>query len=241
MAAPRSRLLRLALLALALVVGLLALRRGLGLELDSDSLERAVASLGIWAPLAYVGIVAFRVPLGLPSQLVLMGGGLVFGTLEGTLFGALGILLSAVLLFAGARWAGREVVEERLPPRMRPVFDLAETRLGALFMAVGTGYPFGPITMYHLIAGVTGMALVVFVLAVSIGALMRSALFTYFGSRLVSGDLSGLAVACAAIGVVVIVPLCFSRSRAWLVQVGRGPTEPAPVPGGDEVDRPPIA
>ena len=30
---------------------------------------------------------------------------------------------------AGARWAGREVVEERMPYRMRPVFDLAETRM----------------------------------------------------------------------------------------------------------------
>lgn len=230
MAAPHARLLRLALVSLAVGGGFLVLRRMLGLEFDPSSMEQVVATLGIWAPLGYIGIVAFRVPLGLPSQLVLVGGGLVFGAVEGTIFGALGILLSAVLLFIGARWAGREVVEERLPHRMRPVFDLAETRLGALFLAAGTGYPFGPITMYHLISGVTGMALLVFVLAVSIGALFRSALFTFFGSRLVSGDLGGIAVATAAIGLVVAVPLCFPGSRAWLIQVGRGETEPPPLP-----------
>jgi uncharacterized membrane protein YdjX (TVP38/TMEM64 family) len=226
----RARWLRLLVVALAFGAGFLVLRRTLGLEFDPSSMEQVVATLGIWAPLGYVGIVAFRVPLGLPSQLVLVGGGLVFGTLEGTLLGALGILLSAVLLFAGARWAGRDVVEERMPYRMRPVFDLAETRLGALFLAAGTGYPFGPITMYHLISGVTGMALLVFVVAVAIGALFRSALFTFFGSRLISGDLAGIAAASAAIAVVVAIPLCFPRSRAWLFQVGRGSTEPAPLP-----------
>jgi uncharacterized membrane protein YdjX (TVP38/TMEM64 family) len=216
--------------SLAIGAGFLLLRRTLGLEFDPASMQDAVAAMGIWAPLGYVGIVAFRVPLGLPSQLVLVGGGLVFGTVRGTAFGALGILLSAVLLFVGARWAGREVVEARLPDRMRPVFQLAETRLGALFLAAGTGYPFGPITMYHLIAGVTGMAVLLFVIAVSVGGLFRSALFTYFGSRLVSGDLTGILLATLAITAVVALPLCFRRSRAWFFQVGREAKEPAPVP-----------
>jgi uncharacterized membrane protein YdjX (TVP38/TMEM64 family) len=228
----RARILRLGIVSLALGAGLLVLRRSLGLEFDPDSLRQAVSGLGVWAPLGYVGIVAFRVPLGLPSQLVLMGGGLVFGTLQGTLFGGLGILVSALLLFTTARWAGREVVEERLPTRMRPVFDLAETRLGALFLAAGTGYPFGPITMYHLISGVTGMAVLGFVIAVSVGGLFRSALFTFFGSQLVSGDLTGIALATFALGAVVVMPLCFRRSRAWFFALGR--SSQGPRPEGDQ-------
>lgn len=222
----RARWLRGAAVGLVLLAGFLVLRHSLGLEFDPESMQTAVAALGIWAPLGYVGIVTFRVPLGLPSQLVLIGGGLVFGTLRGTALGALGLLISAVLIFLAARWTGREAVEARLPARMRTVFELAETRLGALLLAAGTGYPFGPITMYHLICGVTGMTLAVFVVAVAAGSLFRAALYTYFGSQLVSGDLVGVASATALIAGVVLVPLCFRRSRRWLFQVGRPAAEP---------------
>ena len=34
----------------------------------------------------------------------------MFGTLAGTLYGAVGLLLSALVLFVGARWAGRDAV-----------------------------------------------------------------------------------------------------------------------------------
>lgn len=213
-------------IGIALVASFFLLRRSLGLDFDPDSMHEAVAGMGVWAPLVYVAIVAFRVPLGLPSQLVLVGGGLVFGTLSGTLYGAVGLLTSAIFLFLTARYAGRETVVDRVPGRMRPIFDLASTRIGALFLAVGTGYPFGPITMYHLIAGVTSMAFLAFVIAVAAGSMIRSATFTFFGSRLLSGEVGGLLEASAVIAAAVVVPLLFPRSRGWLLQaLGREPVE----------------
>lgn len=218
--------------AVAVAIAFTLLRRQLGLDFDPESMQTAVAGMGVWAPLVYVGIVAFRVPLGLPSQLVLVGGGLVFGTLSGTVYGALGLLVSAVFLFFAARYSGREAVVSRLPDRMRPVFDLACTRVGAFVLALGTGYPFGPITMYHLIAGVTGMGFLVFVLAVASGALVRSATFTFFGSRLLSGELGGLLEATAVLAAAVVVPLLFPRSRGWLLQaLGRKPVQSGDLSG----------
>jgi uncharacterized membrane protein YdjX (TVP38/TMEM64 family) len=218
---------RLLVGAAVLLVGFIAMRRALGLEFDPESMETTVSSMGVWGPLVYMGIVAFRVPLGLPSQLVLVGGGIVFGTLSGTLYGAAGLLASGVALFLGARYAGREALESRIPPRMRPVLDLAATRVGALSMAVGTGYPFGPITLYHLVAGVTGMAFVAFVLAVGAGSLVRSATFTFFGSQILAGDSMGIVQAGALIAAAVLVPLLFPRSRAWLLDAfGRERTAP---------------
>lgn len=213
----RRRLWPALILGAVVVAGFLAVRRTLGLEFDPGSLQQVVSEMGVWGPLVYVGIVAFRVPLGLPSQLVLVGGGLVFGTLTATLCGALGLTLSAIALFLVARVTGRASIEARVPPRMRPVLDLAETRLGALFLALGTAYPFGPITMYHLLAGVTGMGLAVFVVAVGVGALGRAALFSYFGSRLVEGGVWGVLQAGALLAVAIALPLGVPRSRRWLV------------------------
>jgi len=223
----RRRRIALITAGILLVVCFFLLRRALGLDFDPDSMHAAVSDMGVWAPLVYVAIVAFRVPLGLPSQLVLVGGGLVFGTLSGTFYGALGLLASAISLFVIARYTGREAVVAGLPGRMRPILARAGTRVGAIFLAVGTGYPFGPITMYHLLAGVTGMAFAAFLIAVAAGAAVRSATFTFFGSRLLSGEIGGLLEASAVIGAAVVVPLLVPRSRGWLLQaLGREKVEP---------------
>jgi uncharacterized membrane protein YdjX (TVP38/TMEM64 family) len=227
-----TRILAVCALALAAFA---AARRGLGIDLDPESVRGAVEGLGVWGPLAFVGIMTFRVPLGVPSQLVLVGGGLLFGTVAGTLYGALGITLSAVLLFLGARWTGRAAIEARVPDRLRPLLDLSGSRVGAAFLVLGTGYPFGPITMYHFFAGLTGMTLPVFVVAVALGAAIRSATYTYFGSSLVVGDAAGLLQAVGLIALAALAPLALSRPRAWLLQaMGRGAPPPRGEPGAGE-------
>jgi len=206
------------LTGIALVAIFLGLRAGLGLEFSAASVSDAVERMGPLAPLAYVGIVVFRVPLGLPSQLVLVGGGALFGAAAGTLYGAIGLLLSALVYFLGARWAGREAVEARLPERFRGLLEVAGSRAGALFVGVGTAYPFGPITSYHLLAGVTAMAVWIFLVSVAVGSLVRAALYTTFGSALIAGDAKVMLGAAALTAAVVALPLCFRTPRAWLLQ-----------------------
>ena len=208
----------------ALFAGLLWLRGQSGVELSAESLRDAVARLGAWAPLVYVLVVAFRVPLGAPSQLVLVGGGLLFGTLAGTFYGVLGLVLSAVVLFGGARWAGHESVVARLPGRFQPLLDIASSRAGVAFVAVGTGYPFGPVTMYHLAAGLTRMSISSFTLAVTLGSAVRSLTYTYFGSSAVSGSLGEILQALLLFSSALLIPLLFRRPRSWIMQaLGRSP------------------
>lgn len=211
-----------------IVVAFATLRRQLGLEFDPESMHQVVADMGIWAPLVFVGIVTFRVPLGLPSAIVLVGGGAVFGALAGTLYGALGILCSGIFMFFAARATGPDAILARLP-RMRSFAELAGSPVGALVLILGSGYPMGPATLFHLVAGVAGMAFVTFVVAAGIGAAMRSAVYTFFGSRLIEGDLSALLEPTLVMGVVLAVPLLFPRSRAWLLRsLRRGaPSGPA--------------
>jgi uncharacterized membrane protein YdjX (TVP38/TMEM64 family) len=226
----RRTLVTLAIAGLALLALGLA-RRSLGIDADPAALQEAVARLGVWGPLAYVGLVALRIPLGLPSALVLLAGPLLFNTLTATLCGAAGLTLSAVAIFLIARHSGRARIEARLPGRLRPLLELASSRLGAVFIALGTAYPFGPITLYHLLAGVTGMGVVVFVLSVASGSLGRSALFTFFGRRLVEGDAGDLLEASLVVGVVVVLPLLIPRTRRWLLDAMRaGRSEPPQAP-----------
>lgn len=218
------------ILVAALFGGLLWFRARSGVELNAESLRDAVARLGAWAPAVYVLVVAFRVPLGAPSQVVLIGGGLLFGTLAGTLYGTLGLVLSALVLFVGARWAGQESVVARLPARFRPLLDIASSRAGAAFVAVGTGYPFGPVTMYHIAAGLTRMSLGAFALAVILGSALRSLTYTFFGSSAVSGSFENILRAFVVFSLALGVPLLFRRPRSW-IQQALGRAKPSP---GDE-------
>lgn len=202
-------------------LGGMFLREALGIDWSSESLRAFVDQAGAWAPLVFVALVALRLLVMIPSQLLLTAAGVVFGAAYGTLYGALGLTLSALLNFAFVRWLGVEALRNRIPVRLRYALALARSRAGAGALAVVTGYPVGPITAVQMTAALTGMSLLSYALAVGCGSAVRAATFSYFGSTLLEGQriLIGLAVIAAAAGG----PLLFPRSRAWLRQaIARG-------------------
>jgi uncharacterized membrane protein YdjX (TVP38/TMEM64 family) len=136
-------------------------RQQLGIEWSAQSVRDAVADFGLWGPLFFVMLIAFRAVLMVPSQILLIAAGLCFGTVLGTLYGALGITLSGVIAFQLVRWTGRDALRRRSPPQVQAALDGAGRTIGATFVALATGYPVGPITAWHAAAGLTGMGGVV--------------------------------------------------------------------------------
>jgi len=177
-------ILGLSLLALGIFV-----RDRLGIDLDPESIRQWVLSAGPIAPVLCVAMVAGRSVIGLPSQLVLIVAGLSFGIFWGTVYGALGLEISGLITFQLARVAGRESVHRKIPERLRPIIARAGERPGAVFIAVGTGYPIGVLTAYHALAGVTPMKFRVFAFALALGATARAATYAYFGNSLMAGEL----------------------------------------------------
>jgi uncharacterized membrane protein YdjX (TVP38/TMEM64 family) len=127
-------------------------------------------------------------------------------------------LISAIAAFLGSRWVGREAIETRIPARMRYLFDLAGSRMGAVVVALGTAYPLSLITSLHLVAGVTSMSLPVFAVAAGTGSLGRAALYTYFGSRLIDADPVEMLGVGAIFVAALVFPLVFPAPRGWLLQ-----------------------
>src|SRR5688572_33253319 len=60
------------LAAVVLIAGFATLRRALGIELNPESIRDSVDRLGVWGPLVFVAIVALRIPLAVPSAIVLI-------------------------------------------------------------------------------------------------------------------------------------------------------------------------
>lgn len=210
-----KRTLYVCLILAILIGGSALLRHALDIEFTPESIRAFVADAGIWAPILFIFLVAFRVAILIPSQLLLIAAGILFGATLGTLYGAVGMTISGLINFGLVRYAGAQSIRDRFPQRFDGVFELAQSRAGAGAVVIGTAYPVGVITAVQLAAAVTGMSLLTFAIAVSLGALVRAATFSYFGSALLDG--SALVRATAVLVAAMVIPLLFPSSRSWLL------------------------
>ena len=215
-ARPASRRWRLMVVLILLVVGGGMLRSALDIEWSPDGIRTLVADAGVWAPIIFVTMLVFRILLFIPSVILLSAGGLLFGVVEGSTYGAIGLTLSGLLNFGLVRWAGPEAFRNRIPARFEGVLEIARSKAGAGAVAVISAYPIGPITIAHLGAAIAGMSFFVYLVAVTVGSLIRSTTFSLFGASFVeSGRLGWASLAMAG---ALIIPLLIPRSRAWLRQ-----------------------
>ena len=216
---PRARhdarrwLARLVGLAAALAV-VVALQRWLGFSWDAESLRAQVDRLGVWGPLAFVGMVTFRQLLLMPHQLLLVAGGLALGGPLATACGAAGLWISGLAIFALIRWLGADGLRARVPPGLARWLERAGTRGAAGILALFTAYPVGNITTGHVAGGLSPMPLRWFAGATALGSPVRAGIFAFFGGALAEGDWR-LAAALAIATGLILAPLLHPRVRAW--------------------------
>jgi len=206
-----------ALGALTVLLGVAVFARNwLGISWDLDGLRGFMEGLGSWGPLAFVGVVTFRTVLFVPSQLALIAGGICFGTAGGTIYGAIGLLASGLLVFVLTRWLGADAVRSRVPHAAQRALAAAGSRGGAVLVGVGTGYPVGNITGYHAAAALTPMRYDVFTLAVALGSLLRAWTYAFFGNAILERSTAELvAIALGVALLAALLPLLHPRVRAW--------------------------
>jgi uncharacterized membrane protein YdjX (TVP38/TMEM64 family) len=217
----RRRLLFLVVvLGVALTSGFFA-RESIRVDWSAESVRVLVEQAGFWGPLFFLVMMTFRFAVLIPSPILLTASGICFGVIEGTIYGGLGLLLSALLKFAVAKLAGRESLIAGLPKSARRRLALANSRLGVGLLGTASSYPVGPAGLVHVGAILSGMRIVPFTLAVGVGSVIRAGTFSYFGNALSEGD--GLAIAAGILTAVAIVPLLVTPWRSWLVAQVRAP------------------
>jgi len=221
----------LALLLLAAFAGGSELRAQLGFSFSLEGLTELrqwVEGLGWLGIAVFVGLVTFRLFLLLPSHVVLILGGLVFGAVGGAVWGALGLVLSAFLQFFAARLLGDDWVRPRLEERHAALEDRIR-RLGPAPVFAVTAHPAGPMTPINLAAGLVSLPIWEFALAVVLAAPLRAGLYSVLGTSILSwGPVASVAISLGLV-VLVFVPLMIPGIRSWVL--GTEPSTP-PKPGG---------
>ena len=188
------------------------LHLGSNVEWTQEAFQSYVSDLGPLGPAILVGTMAMRPFLGLPSGLILLTAGLLFGTLAGTFYGVLGGTLGAVIALGVARALGREAVQRRIGGSLA-AFDDYLTRRGPPWLAAYTAIPVSVLSPVYFTAGVTRMRATPFTLAIAIGFLPRAGLYTFLGNTFREPSSSNLAIAS---GLMVLALAAILLARRYL-------------------------
>jgi uncharacterized membrane protein YdjX (TVP38/TMEM64 family) len=215
----RHTIVALAALLLVLYAVGQVVRSQLGIELSPDSIRDAVAAMGWKAPAIFLGLLTFRQFLLLPAIVLLPVGGMCFGAGIGTLLGASGILLSALLTFGMARVAGAQWLQALLADRGAWVATAIE-RAGPAIVGLVTAHPTGPMSAAFWGAGFSSMALLPFTLAVALGGSVRALAYSFFGSTIPEAGSVEFYVASGILAAIAIAPLAHPGVRARLRRLG---------------------
>lgn len=211
------------LLAVGLLVGGQWLRAAAGIEFAADSVRAWVEQQGWMGPVLFIGLVAGRQFILLPSALLLSAGGLVFGGVLGTLFGAIGLVGSAVTTFGLARGLGGEKVKAQVAARF-PLLDRYIESAGPLLVFLTIAYPAGPMTAVFWAAGFSSVRLASLLVAVSLGGLIRSAAYSFFGAALTDVGSPAFWIASVGLGLALVVPMAHPGLRRRLFRPEARPT-----------------
>ena len=203
-------------LAVVGVTGAFAVVRAGGrMPLSPQGVREVIVRWGALGPVVFTGMFALRPFVFFPSTLLFLAGGLAFGVGWGTLYAAVGATLGAVIGFAIARTLGYEFVRAQIGDRLA---EMDANRWGAGLVFVLNLIPVVPITMINYGAGLSGMGVAPFTLAVVLGITPRAFAYSFFGHSLLNIGSRQFIWSLLLLVALVVVPLSIryrlNRGRA---------------------------
>jgi uncharacterized membrane protein YdjX (TVP38/TMEM64 family) len=132
-------------------------------------------------PLLFLMMIIQALAIPIPSELVLIAGGLAFGLLAGWLVGALGSIVAALVGFLISRWGGRSLAVRLVGEKGIKFADNWFDRWGAWAVLLGRFAPFIPFDAISYSAGLTKMKLKNFMIPTIIGTLPRAFFYAFLG------------------------------------------------------------
>ena len=132
-------------------------------------------------PLLFVMMIIQALAIPIPSELVLIAGGLAFEVPFGWFVGALGSIVAALLSFYISRKGGRSLAIRLVGEKGIKFADNWFNRWGAWAVLLGRFTPFIPFDAISYSAGLTTMKLKNFIIPTIIGTLPRALFYVSLG------------------------------------------------------------
>lgn len=155
----------------------------MGIRLDVESIQALIEDAGIWSLVIFVFICMFRQILLIPSPVVFISGGLIFGTLYGSLYTIFGHMVNiALAYYIGSRFKDRikGFISEKYVYKIRRAKEKGSfTQM--FVMRITPGFPVDPISFG---AGFVGMDFHNYFWGSFFGSVPKIVLYAFLGQGL---------------------------------------------------------
>jgi uncharacterized membrane protein YdjX (TVP38/TMEM64 family) len=196
------------LAAVALIAIWLVLSRTglLGTLVEPAALEKRMAELGLWGPLALIGIMALAIVVSpLPSAPIAMAAGAAYGHFWGTIYVIAGAEIGALIAFCLARMLGYRIMHRWFGDQIKTGWLGSQNTLTWLVF-VSRLIPFISFDVVSYAAGLTPITTLRFAVATLFGLVPAAFLLTHFGGELATADPLRVTIAVLALGMLTAVP-----------------------------------
>lgn len=169
-------------------------------------LERWVGAVGIFGPLAIIGLMSVAVVVSpLPSAPIALTSGALYGHGWGTLYVLIGAEIGALAAFTIARWLGRDIVMRWVGNRLPPLAG-SQTAL-MLIVFFSRLLPFLSFDLVSYAAGLTSLAWWRFALATAGGIVPASFVLAHLGGEMADADAGWILTAVGVLGLLTALPI----------------------------------
>jgi uncharacterized protein (TIGR01244 family) len=183
---------------------------------DVSALRGFVESMGLWAPLASLGLFVFQSVIApLPAFLVTFANAALFGWVYGALLSWSGAMLGAIVCYGLARWLGHSLVAKFVPMASLARFESYTDRYGTWAVLVARLLPFISFDLVSYAAGVARIRFWRFVLATGVGQLPATIIYSLAGdfAAVNLGLLAGAIAFTFIAATIVAASAAFYRGR----------------------------
>ena len=175
------------LIAVALFGVLALLTWYLSTLISPQEIQMALEGLGIWAPLAYMGLFVVLPAFFFPVAVLALAGGLLFGLWKGAVYTFIGAVLNCSVMFWMSRHIGRKQIESLIQKKLSAQWQNRLLKLsgrdGFLFLIILRLIPAVPYNLINYAFGLTGMPYGTYILASSIGIIPGTFAFINIGDK----------------------------------------------------------
>ena len=193
-----SILIKAILLFVVIAVLLFAVKHsGISQYLAPDFAQEKVASFGLWAPVAFIGLFILVTVTFLPATPLDFVAGALFGTAAGVLYVVIGATIGATIAFVFTRTLGRGFVEKFVESRFQKLkkYDNKVEKHGLKVMLFLRLIPIFPFNGLNFAMGLTKIRFRDYVVGTAIGIIPGTFSYVYFGDSLASANLFNIFLA----------------------------------------------
>ena len=142
-----------------------------------------IDSLGVWGPIAFIGIYAIAAVFFIPGSALTLAAGTLFGVVWGSIYVSVASTTGAVLAFLVGRHLARKKIEKRIEGNERfAAIDSAVAKEGWKIVGLTRLSPVFPFTLLNYAYGITKVKFIHYLLASWIGMMPGTILYVYIGS-----------------------------------------------------------